>query len=242
MASSEPQSFWRCPQCQVECTAPAKFCSECGQALRPAQQGAGVAEAVGERRHITTMFCDMIGSTALSLRMDPEEYSHLIEAYRDICSRSIASGGGVINKFMGDGILACFGYPRSHEDDASRACRVGLQIIGSMQQALPTLKVRIAAATELVVSSDTFVIGAVEQHSIIGSTPNLAARLQERAPPGGMLIADEFACWSVRGSNSKISDCTISRASTIRCGRGKLSANGGSRVALPPVLGRKTIA
>ena len=191
MASSEPQSFWRCPQCQVECTAPAKFCSECGQALRPAQQGAGVAEAVGERRHITTMFCDMIGSTALSLRMDPEEYSHLIEAYRDICSRSIASGGGVINKFMGDGILACFGYPRSHEDDASRACRVGLQIIGSMQQALPTLKVRIAAATGLVVSSDTFVIGAVEQHSIIGSTPNLAARLQERAPPGGMLIADE---------------------------------------------------
>ncbi len=151
----------------------------------------GLAQAAGERRHITTMFCDMIGSTALSLRMDPEEYSHLIQAYRDICSHSIANGGGVINKFMGDGILACFGYPRSHEDDASRACRAGLQIIGSMQQALPNLKVRIAAATGLVVSSEIFVIGAVEQHSIIGSTPNLAARLQERAPPGGMLIADE---------------------------------------------------
>lgn len=191
MASSEPQSSWRCPQCQIEYAAPAKFCSACGRALHPAQARGRLAEAAGERRHITTMFCDIIGSTALSLSMDPEKYARLIQAYRDICSHSIANSGGVINKFMGDGILACFGYPRSHEDDAARACRAGLQIIGSMQQALPNLKVRIAAATGLVVSSDMVVIGAVEQHSMVGWTLNLAARLQERAPPGGMLIADE---------------------------------------------------
>ena len=144
---------------------------------------------------------------------------------------------------MGDGILACFGYPRSHEDDASRACRVGLQIIGSMQQALPTLKVRIAAATGLVVSSDMFVIGAVEQHSIIGSTPNLAARLQERAPPGGMLIADETRL--LVGEGFELRRFRIARSQGRQpSGAGVASRRrtAGRESLCRPFLGRETIA
>ena len=191
METFQPRSPSSCARCGIEYAPPAKFCSECGSSLRGETPKVVAGMGAAERRHITTMFCDLIGSTSLSLRLDPEEYSYLIKAYREICSRCINNGGGAINKFMGDGILACFGYPRSHEDDAVRACRVGLQIIGAMHEALPSLDVRIAAATGLVVSNDMNDDRAVEQHSIIGATPNLAARLQERAPPGGMLIADE---------------------------------------------------
>ena len=159
--------------------------------MRPATEEAAAAGRGAERRNVTTLFCDVVGSTALSLRLDPEEYSGLIHAYRDICSRCITDGGGVIKWFMGDGILAMFGYPQSHEDDPARACRTGLQIIGELREALPSLSVRVAAATGLVVSSDWFGDLGGERHSIIGSVTNLAARLQERAPPGSLLISDE---------------------------------------------------
>jgi predicted ATPase/class 3 adenylate cyclase len=144
-----------------------------------------------ERRHITTVFCDLIGSTTLALRLDPEEYGELIFTYRDICSDNISKCGGAVNRFMGDGIVSCFGYPQSHEDDPVRACRAGIQIIAALREALPSLEVRIAAASGLVLSSD---VGrdSLERHSFIGSVPYLAARLQAQAPPGGMLISDEL--------------------------------------------------
>src|SRR5574337_1434951 len=191
VASAEPLKGLVCARCGAKYAAPARFCSECGGPLRAEAPERWAGGPAAERRHITTMFCDLIGSTSLSMRLDPEEYGQLIQRYRDICSRYVAGGGGVINKFMGDGVLVCFGYPRSHEDDAARACRAGLQIIAAMQDELPTIKVRIAAATGLVISSDIVGNLDVERHAIIGLTPNLVARLQERAPPGGMLIADE---------------------------------------------------
>lgn len=146
-----------------------------------------------ERRHLTIMFCDLVGSTALSTRLDPEDMWEVIRTYRAACAKVIAAYDGVIVRFVGDGILACFGYPRAHEDDAERAVRTGLDIILAMRQ-LETLGeervgVRIAIASGLVVAGDLISGSASEEQALIGDTPNLAARLQSLAEPGVVVVA-----------------------------------------------------
>jgi len=117
-----------------------------------------------ERRHLTVMFCDLVGSTALSARLDPEDMWEVIRAYRDACARVIAAYDGIVARFVGDGILAYFGYPRAHEDDAERAVRTGLDIIAALGKLETRMEeraeVRIAIATGLVVVGDLISGGA----------------------------------------------------------------------------------
>ena len=146
-----------------------------------------------ERRHLTVMFCDLVGSTALSARLDPEDMWEVIRAYRAACARVIATYDGIIARFVGDGILAYFGYPLAHEDDAERAVRAGLDIIAALgpleTSAKQRVEVRIAIATGLVVVGDLISGGASEQQAMVGDTPNIAARLQSLAEPGAVVVA-----------------------------------------------------
>ncbi len=146
-----------------------------------------------ERRHLTVMFCDLVGSTALSARLDPEDMWEVIRSYRAACARVIATYDGIIARFVGDGILAYFGYPRAHEDDAESAVRAGLDIIAAIRpletRAQERVQVRIAIATGLVVVGDLISEGASEEQAMVGDTPNIAARLQNLAEPGAVVIA-----------------------------------------------------
>src|SRR5262249_39658883 len=134
-----------------------------------------------ERRQLTVMFCDLVGSTALSARLDPEDMREIIGAYHRCCAEQITKAGGFLAKDMGDGVLAYFGYPQAHEDDAERAVRAGLALAETVPR-LPqshdaALQVRIGVSTGLVVVGDLIGEGAAQEQAVVGETPNLAARL-----------------------------------------------------------------
>ena len=152
-----------------------------------------VADAA-ERRQLTVMFSDLVGSTALSARLDPEDMREVIRAYQDACSGAVARYDGFVAKFMGDGVLAYFGFPRAHEEDAERAVRAGLDIAAVVAKletrANENLKVRIGIATGIVVVGDLVGQGSAQEQAVVGETPNLAARLQGLAEPGSVVIAE----------------------------------------------------
>jgi class 3 adenylate cyclase/predicted ATPase len=146
-----------------------------------------------ERRHLTVMICDLVGSTGLSTRLDPEDMRAVIDAYHAACARITRSYDGFLAEFRGDGILAYFGYPLAHEDDAERTVRAALDIIAAVARletpAAEPLAVRIGIATGLVVVGDLSGEGALWEHAVVGDTPNLAARLQALAQPGTIVVA-----------------------------------------------------
>jgi class 3 adenylate cyclase len=150
----------------------------------------GTAEA--ERRQLTVMFCDLVGSTPLSARFDPEDLREVIGAYHRCVAGTVARYAGFVAKYMGDGVLIYFGYPEAHEDDAERAVRAGLAVIDAISQlATPErLSVRLGIASGLVVVGDLIGAGAAQERGVIGETPNLAARLQALAQPGTVVIAE----------------------------------------------------
>jgi class 3 adenylate cyclase len=147
--------------------------------------------ASAERRQVTVMFSDLVGSTALSARMDPEDLREVISAYQKCVAETVQRFGGFVAKYMGDGVLVYFGYPQAHEDDAERAVRAGLELIAAVS-ALKTaspLQTRVGIATGLVVVGDLIGSGEALERGIVGETPNLAARLQGIAEPNTVLIA-----------------------------------------------------
>lgn len=153
-----------------------------------------VSATEAERRQLTVAFCDLVGSTELAARMDPEEYREILAGYRSAASTAIQKFDGHIASFMGDGILVYFGYPQAHEDDAERAVRAGLDIVDAIA-GLQTgedvaLQVRIGIATGLVVAGDMVVEGASEANAVLGDTPNLAARLQGIAEPDTVVLSE----------------------------------------------------
>ena len=145
-----------------------------------------------ERRQVTVMFSDLVGSTALSARMDPEDLREVISVYQKCVSETVQRFGGFVTKYMGDGVLVYFGYPQAHEDDAERAVRAGLELvtaIGTLKTHSP-LQTRVGIATGLVVVGDLIGSGASQEQAIVGETPNLAARLQGVAEPNSVVIAE----------------------------------------------------
>ena len=147
-----------------------------------------------ERRQLTVMFCDLVGSTALSARLDPEDLREVIGAYHRCCADLIGEAGGFVAKYMGDGVLAYFGYPQAHEHDAEHAVQAGLALVEAAPQLTTAagvpLQVRVGIATGLVVVGDLIGAGAAQEQAVVGETPNLAARLQALAEPGAVVIAD----------------------------------------------------
>ena len=148
-----------------------------------------------ERRQVTVMFSDLVGSTALSARMDPEDLREVISAYQKCVAETVQRFGGFVAKYMGDGVLVYFGYPQAHEDDAERAVRAGLELVAAVSD-LKThapLQTRVGIATGLVVVGDLIGSGASQEQAIVGETPNLAARLQGVAEPNSVVIAGKHA-------------------------------------------------
>ena len=145
-----------------------------------------------ERRQVTVMFSDLVGSTALAARMDPEDLREVISAYQRCVAETVRRFGGFVAKYMGDGVLVYFGYPQAHEDDAERAVRAGLELIeavSALKTASP-LRTRVGIATGLVVVGDLIGAGEAQERGIVGETPNLAARLQGVAEPNTVVIAE----------------------------------------------------
>ena len=150
------------------------------------------AQDTAERRQVTVMFFDLVGSTALSARMDPEDLREVISAYQKCVAETVQRFGGFVAKYMGDGVLIYFGYPQAHEDDADRAVRAGLEVIAALsalKSPLP-LQTRVGIATGMVVVGDLIGSGEAQERGIVGETPNLAARLQGIAEPNMVVIAD----------------------------------------------------
>jgi class 3 adenylate cyclase len=145
-----------------------------------------------ERRQVTVMFSDLVGSTALSARMDPEDFREVIAAYQKCVTETVRPFGGFVAKYLGDGVLIYFGYPQAHEDDAERAVRAGLgsiDAVGRLDLGYARLQARVGIATGLVVVGDLVGEGSAQEQSVVGETPNLAARLQVLAAPASLVIA-----------------------------------------------------
>jgi class 3 adenylate cyclase len=150
--------------------------------------------ARGERRQLTLMFCDLVGSTALAARLDPEDMAELIHEFQGAVSTAIAKFDGLVAKWLGDGALIYFGYPRAHEDDAERAVRAGLALAPAVRvlrnaYAMP-LEIRVGIATGLVVVGELTGEGEARERGVVGETPNLAARLQGVAEPGQVVVSE----------------------------------------------------
>jgi len=145
-----------------------------------------------ERRQLTVMFCDLVGSTPLSTRYDPEDLREIVGAYHRCVADTVGRFGGFVARYMGDGVLVYFGYPEAHEDDAERAVRAGLAVIDAVGQLATQepLNARIGIATGLVVVGDLIGAGAAQERGVVGETPNLAARLQALARPSTLVVAD----------------------------------------------------
>jgi class 3 adenylate cyclase len=138
------------------------------------------------------MFSDLVGSTALSFRMDPEDLREVISAYQKCVAETVQRSGGFVAKYMGDGVLVYFGYPHAHEDDAERAVRAGLELVAAVTalKSPVSLQTRIGIATGLVIVGDLIGSGAAQEQTVVGETPNLAARLQGIAEPDTIVIAE----------------------------------------------------
>src|SRR5713226_6854696 len=210
----------RCPSCGTENPPQTKFCAECAtplteqaaasapvprdtpavQSLPPTARIVERAVPEAERRQLTVMFCDLVGSTALSEQLDPEELREVVRLYQETCTEVIQRYAGHIAQHLGDGLLVYFGYPVAHEDDAQRAVRTGLGIVAALQQrneqmqsavgahSRAPLHVRIGIHTGLVVVGEIGG-GAKREQLALGETPNLAARLQGLAEPDTVVIS-----------------------------------------------------
>jgi class 3 adenylate cyclase len=192
--------------------------------LAPARQDSA------ERRQVTVLFSDLVGSTALSARMDPEDLRELISAYQKCVAEVVRRFGGFVAKYLGDGVLVYFGYPEAHEDDAERAVRGGLELIASVRalKIAASLQTRVGIATGVVVVGDLIGSGSAQEQAIVGETPNLAARLQGIAEPNTVVIAEatrkllgnlfelkELGARDVKGIAGPVRAWAALRASTV---------------------------
>ena len=175
-----------------------------------------------ERRQVTVMFSDLVGSTALSARMDPEDLREVISAYQKCVAETVQRFGGFVAKYMGDGVLIYFGYPQAHEDDAEQAVRAGLELVAAVRglKTRAPLQTRVGMATGLVVVGDLIGSGEAQERGIVGETPNLAARLQGVAEPNAVVIAEGTR--RLVGNLFELEDlgAKTSKASAGQCGRG----------------------
>ena len=204
-----------------------------------------------ERRQLTVMFVDLVGSTSLSTRFDPEDMRETLTAYQNAVAGEIARFEGHLAKFMGDGVLAYFGWPRAHEDEAERAVTASLAIVETVDRLRSPdgrpLAARVGIATGLVVVGDLLGSGAAQEEAVIGETPNLAARLQVMAGSGEVVIAEQtrrligglfevedLGPCELRGFGEPVKAWRI-----IRAGAAESRFEARHRAGLPPLVGRE---
>jgi predicted ATPase/class 3 adenylate cyclase len=190
------------------------------------------AQDGAERRQLTVMFCDLVGSTALATKLDPEDLREVIGAYHHCCAEQINKTGGFVARYLGDGVLAYFGYPRAHEHDAERAVHAGLGLVEAVAKlrtaAGVRLRVRVGIATGLVVVGDLIGEGESQEHEVVGETPNLAARLQGLAEPetvviggstrrllGGLFEYRDLGVMSLKGFGEPVQVWQVTGLSTV---------------------------
>jgi class 3 adenylate cyclase/predicted ATPase len=189
---------WQCGACGSEHPADKRFCGDCGAVRGAVSQTpqALTTAPLPERRLLSVMMIDLVGSTALGQRLDPEDLREAISAFHAHVTSLVACFNGFIARYMGDGVLVYFGYPQADEADAERAIRAGLTIVDAVKRlnttAGPpgTLNVRVGVDSGLVVVGDLIGFGSSRETAVVGDTPNLAARLQSAAEPGSVVISD----------------------------------------------------
>jgi class 3 adenylate cyclase len=223
----------RCPRCGAHNPSDFSYCSECGSRLdsaSAAQEGGGqIAHAekarrrtaspllshpdtpVGERRQLTLMFCDLVGSTELSIRLDPEELRAHVRTYQTHCVSVIRRFGGHVAQFLGDGIMACFGYPQSRGGDADRAVRAGLGIIAE----LPALNAELAQPILIRIGIHTGAV-VMGERELFGAAPSIAARIQAAAAPNQVAISEHTRCALEGGFECEAIESRTSTAASPR--------------------------
>src|SRR5690349_18564636 len=180
-----------CPKCGAPNQPGETFCGECGAAMENASAARVedaspvAARATGERRHLTVLFCDLVGSTRLASRLDPEEWRETVAGYHRAAAEAITRYGGHGAKYLGDGVMAFFGYPEAHDNDGERAARAGLAILDAIsklneQTTHAMIEVRVGIDSGAVVVG----VGASKDADVFGEAPNIAARVQAAAEPG----------------------------------------------------------
>src|SRR3990172_4492965 len=243
-----------CVNCGFENPSQFKFCGVCGKPLATQFSTPKPTQTIeAERRQLTVMFCDLGGSTALSEQLDPEELRDVVRTYQETCSELIDRYDGYIAQYLGDGLLVYFGYPLAHEDDAQRAVRGGLEIVGAISElSLPTLlqeslQVRVGIHTGLVVVGEMGGGKKREPMAIVGETPNIAARLQGIAEPNTVVISSAtyrlveglFECHNLglhtlKGISTPMEVYQVTRESGVRT-RFEVTVSKG----LTPLVGRE---
>ncbi len=264
----------RCPQCGFDNPPRFKFCGQCGAAILKAEGGGMNASREiihpssstlhpssfiphpshrAERRHLTVMFCDLVGSTTLSEQLDPEELREVLRVYQQTCATVIDRFGGTIAQYLGDGLLVYFGYPQAHEDDAQRAVRAGLGIVAELKQlnAQRRQMLKVELAVRLGIHTGLVVVGEIgtgerREQLAIGETINLAARLQALTAPNtiaisavtGRLVKDFFVCQSM-GSHSLKGLSQLAEVYQVLRERRARSRLRAAAISLTPLVGRE---
>ena len=227
-----------CPQCNAENAPVAKFCGECGASLNavlPVSESPRVQARsdIGERRHLTVLFCDLVGSTEISARLDPEDWREIEAEYVGAAAETIARFGGYVAKYLGDGVMAYFGWPEAHDNDAERAARAGLAILERVATLnnrdakgdRPALSVRVGIDTGNVVIGK----GAGSESEVFGDAANMAARVQSAADPdavivtpavnrlvSGLFVVEERGAHQLKGIAEPVELYRIVRLSSVR--------------------------
>src|SRR6266849_6517323 len=243
-----------CPKCAHENISEAKFCAQCAAPLDVTELIRVEAEQrdtdlTGERRHLTVLFCDLVGSTEIAAQLDPEEWRAIVADYHRAVGQAVERFGGYVSQYLGDGVMAFFGWPEAHDNDAERAARAGLAILDTIsklneQTARPKLSARIG------IDSGAVVVGASAGNNadVFGDTPNIAARVQAAAEPGtvvitdathrlvsGLFVVDILGAQALKGIERPVQLSRVIQPSGVR---GRLEAAAATR-GLTPFVGRE---
>jgi class 3 adenylate cyclase len=246
----------KCPRCGADNSPGAKFCDECGVSHRGPTNNSVSAlpqvqarEVVGERRHLTVLFCDLVGSTAIATQLDPEEWRETVAGYHRVAAQAIERFGGHVAKYLGDGLMAFFGWPEAHDNDAERAARAGLAILDAIAK-LNEQPAHAKLSARIGIDSGSVVVGAGAGHDadVFGDTPNIAARIQASTEPdtvaitdathrlvSGLFVVDDAGAQTLKGFDQPVRLYRVLRPSGVR-GRFEAAAAAGG---LTPFVGRE---
>jgi class 3 adenylate cyclase len=249
----------RCPKCGTENPPEASFCGDCGAGLVVTARTEAEEHAhniiveqhavEGERRHLTVLFCDLVGSTEIASHLDPEEWREIVAGYHRAAAQAIERFGGHVAQYLGDGVMAYFGWPEAHDNDAERAARAGLAILDAISKLNEHLT-RPKLAARIGIDSGAVVVGtgAGGDAGVFGDTPNLAARVQGAAAPNtvlvtadthrlvsGLFVIEARGAQELKGIDRPVQLYRVLRPSGVR---GRLEAAAAVR-ALTPFVGRE---